>query len=127
VIAAAVIGIIVVAAAVYLVLRKPSEGGAPSFTISVSPKALSVPHGGSENLTIIIQPQVPSRLGYEVEGLPAGVQYSGGPILAPPFRTFVLTFTVAENVQAGSYPATVVCENMDSGLRASDNFTLIVT
>lgn len=99
----------------------------PSFAISVSPKSLSVPHGGSENPTIIIQPQVPSRLGYEVGGFPAEVQYSGGPILAPPFRTFVLTFTVAENVQAGSYPATVVCENVDSGLRASDNFTLIVT
>jgi len=133
---AVVVAIVVVIVAVgsgiyFLVLRKPSEGGAPSFTISVSPKSLSISRGSSENLTITFQPaQVPSRLGYEVHGLPEGVQYSGAPgSFTPPSppTTFVLTFTVADNAPTGNYSVTVICEDMDRNLTSSDNFALLIT
>jgi len=95
----------------------------PPFGISVSPSTLTAPRGGSGNLTINFQAQVPSRLGYEVEGLPQGVQYSGAPGSS---TTFVLTFTVAEDAMVGSYSATVVCTDMDRDLSSSDNFTLVL-
>ena len=133
-ITAAVIGtIVIVAAAAYLVLRKPSteENIAPGFTISVSPSTLTIPRGGSDNLTITFQgTQLPENLGVVVYGLPQWVQYTGapGPFAPPqPPTTFILTFTVADNVTIGSYPAGVVCEDMSSTLTGSDNFTLVIT
>ena len=122
---------VIVLATYFLVLRKPSEGGAPSFTISVSPKPLSISRGSSENLTINFQPaQLPSNLGYEVHGLPEGVQYSGMPgsfIPPSPPTTFVLTFVAVENTSAGSYPVMVICTDMDRNLTSSDSFTLVIT
>ena len=53
----------------------PTTTTPSSFEISVSPSTLTVSRGGSGNLTINFQAQVPSSLGYEVEGLPQGVQY----------------------------------------------------
>ena len=123
--------VVAVVAASFLLLRNPSEGGVPSFAISVSPKSLSLARGGSENLTINFQPaQLPSNLGHEVQGLPAGVQYSGTPgSFTPPSppTTFVLTFSAADNAATGSYLVTVVCADIDRSLTSSDNFTLTVT
>jgi len=109
-----------------------------SFEISVSPSTLTIPRGGSGNLTINFQgtpvqggmpgQTVPSHLGYEVveiEGFPptGRVQYSGAPGSS---TTFVLTFTVAEDAAVGSYSTTVVCTDMDRDLSSLDNFTLVL-
>jgi len=136
VIVAAVISIIVVAvvAAYFLVLHKPSEG-APSFTISVSPKSLSVARGGSGTLTVTLSPaEYGSNIGsgLTVWGAPPGVRVvsenatvQGG--VSP--NSFNYIFGVVENAPENTYTVTLTVTTMvpSPWLTASDNFTLIVT
>jgi len=131
-----VVGIVViaVAAAYFLVLRKPSEGGAPSFTISVSPKSLSVARGGSGTLTVTVSPaEYGSSMGtgLTVWGAPQGVRIVSENASASPAgpNSFSYTFGVVDNAPPGTYTVTLTVETYVPSpfLTASDNFTLTVT
>lgn len=134
-ITAIVVGIIVIAAAAYLFLsRKPSEGGAPSFTISVSPKSLSVPKGSSGTLTITVSPsEYGSSIstGMTIAGAPQGVRILAENASVGPTgpNSFSYTFGVVENAPLGTYTVTlaVVTYVPSPSLTASDNFMLTVT
>jgi hypothetical protein len=126
--------VVAAAVAAYIVLRKPSEGGAPSFTISVSPKSLSVARGGSGTLTItVFPPEYGSSIGagMTIVGGPQGVRVltenaSVGPV-GP--NSFSYTFGVVDNAPPGTYTVTLTVETRvpSPWLTASDNFTLTVT
>jgi len=123
-----------VAATAYLVLRKPSEGGAPSFTISVSPKSLSVARGGSGTLTVTVSPsEYGSSIstGMTIVGAPQGVRVLTENASVNPVgpNSFSYTFGVVDNAPPGTYTVTLTVGTYvpSPSLTASDNFTLTVT
>lgn len=112
--------IVVAVVAVYFLLQMPS------FTISVSPSTLTVPRGGSENITFSYDPEVPFDLSMSIvpQGieLPPNVQI--GEFVDPPFTFRVI---VPENVAPGTYEVTVEATDMNTGAKATTAFTLVVT
>lgn len=106
------------AVAAYFLLQKPS------FTVSVSPSSLTIPRGGTENVTISYTPRVPYNLSNSssISGPGFGVQL-GEWISAP----FVFSVVVSENAATGTYTVTLEATDMDIGAKATTTFTVIVT
>ncbi|MDI6819690.1 MAG: hypothetical protein QMC89_02135 [Candidatus Hodarchaeaceae archaeon] len=123
-----------VAATAYLASREPGEEGAPSLTISVSPKSLSVARGGSGTLTVTVSPpEYGSSIstGMTVAGAPQGVRILTEDASVSPIgpNSFSYTFGVVDNAPLGTYTVilTVATYVPSPPIAASDNFTLTVT
>lgn len=123
-----------VAAAAYIVSREPSEEGAPSFAISVSPRSLSVARGGSGTLTVTVSPpEYGSSIstGMTVVGAPQGVRVltEDASVIPVGPNSFSYTFGVVDNAPPGTYTVTLTVATYvpSPPLAASDNFTLTVT
>ena len=118
VIAAVVASVVVIAVATYFLLQKPS------FTISASPSTITIPRGGTENITLSYDPKVPSHLGTSsgVSGPGSGVQL-GEWISAP----FTFPVVVSENAVLGTYTVTLEATDRDTGAKATTTITVIVT
>jgi len=113
---------VVVAAAAYLVLRKPSEDGAPSFTISVSPNPLTVHRGSSENITVSYSPNVPSNLNMGSSTGSSEIQV----VTVMPPSPFTFTVNVSENAVPDNYIVTMQATDVDTGASTTTTFTVVV-
>jgi hypothetical protein len=111
----AVACVIVVVAAVLLALR------GPSFSISVSPGTLTIPRGGSENVTISYSPEVPQNLSTNFETGSAWINVS------PTDPPFTFTVNVSSNAITGEYTVTVEAIDGNTGARATATFRVVVT
>lgn len=110
---------IVASAAAYFLLTQ-----GPSFTISANPSTLTLQRGGSDNVTLSYNPDVPSNLGMNssVSGPGPGVQVDG--IIDSPFT---ISVSVSENAALGTYTITLEATDGDTGAVATATVTLTVS
>jgi len=88
-----------------------AQTAAADFTLAAAPTTVSVPQGGSgtTTLTTTLSGGFDSPVALSASDLPSGVStaFSPAAIAAPGEGSSVLSFTVAGNAAAGSYPITV--------------------
>ncbi len=100
----------------------------PSFTVSASPKSLSVTQGSSGNTTISITVSggFNSAISLSVAGLPAGVTASFNPssIAAPGSGSSTLTFSASSTATTGA--ATVTISATGGGITNSTTVSLTI-
>jgi uncharacterized membrane protein len=101
----------------------------PVLTVSASPSSLSVAQGtqGTSTITTTIGGGFNSSVALSASGAPAGTTMAFNPstIPAPGSGNSTLSFTVAGNTPAGTYPITVSASG--GGLRPTATVTLTVT
>jgi len=93
----------------FLGIAQVSSG--PSFTISASPAAVSVPQGnpGTSTITTAVSGGFNSSIALSATGVPSGttVTFNPNPIPAPGAGTSTMTITVGSGTPIGTYPITV--------------------
>ena len=131
VVGTAVSFVVIVVPSHHVFSRKPSE----SFTITVSPKSLSVARGGSDNIYVTFSPSeygaqlspsmVMENSDYWAQGFGEIDGFSG----TINQNSFVYNFDIENNVLPGTYTVTltVVTHVPVPSLTASENITLTVT
>ncbi|MGH9400497.1 MAG: fibronectin type III domain-containing protein [Terriglobia bacterium] len=112
---------------------------AGSFTLSVSPVAVSVTQGnqGTSTITTTVSGGFNSSIGLSASGVPSGTTVSFNPstIAAPGTGNSTMTITVGSSTPAGTYPITVTANGggaqqnatVTMTVTATPNFTLSVS
>src|SRR5271157_1016389 len=103
--------------------------GQPNFTLSASPAALSIVQGtqATSSITSAISGGFNSSISLSASGMPTGTTASldSGTVGAPGTGNSVMTITVNNGAQAGTYPVTVTGNG--GGIKQTVTVTLTVT